>query len=258
VSDQPPASAELSAAARPRKDDLFWLGVALTVVWLAVGILFMLYGSDRTNAPKPNEWGDIFAGLFAPVAFLWLVLGFKQQGRELQLSTRALELQVTELRQSVEQQKELVEVTRQQVLATLDEHARRRAIEHAATQPRFLITSRSVRGGPEGSIYELSLVNEGAAASNIAMAITPEPLGNPLPRLPFLAAGTDWNFNIRYEPQMPPEVKVQITYEDMNNVTHSDLHIARVETLPNGSRLVLVTRSPPDTPAAQAPQRTGQ
>jgi hypothetical protein len=58
-----------------------------------------------------NEWGDFFAGASAPLAFLWLVIGYFQQGDELSQNTKALEqqekalqLQVDELRQSVEQQ----------------------------------------------------------------------------------------------------------------------------------------------------------
>lgn len=40
-----------------------------------------------------NEFGDFLAGVFSPLAFLWLVLGFFQQGQELRASIHALELQ---------------------------------------------------------------------------------------------------------------------------------------------------------------------
>ena len=57
------------------RSGLFIFGVGATVLWLGAGIYLMLAKGDRSSLPKPNEWGDIFAGLAAPVAFLWLVLG---------------------------------------------------------------------------------------------------------------------------------------------------------------------------------------
>jgi hypothetical protein len=60
---------------------------------------------------RPNEVGDFLAGVFGPLAFLWLVFGYYQQGEELKHSVEALKLQAEELRNSVEQQKELVEVS---------------------------------------------------------------------------------------------------------------------------------------------------
>lgn len=64
---------------------------------------------------EPNEFGDLMAGTFAPLAFLWLVLGFFQQGQELRASVEALKLQGKELRNSVEQQRDLVRATREEI-----------------------------------------------------------------------------------------------------------------------------------------------
>jgi len=63
---------------------------------------------------KPDEFATFLAGVFGPLAFLWLVLGFFQQGAELRHSADALWLQGQELQNSVEQQRNLVEVTREQ------------------------------------------------------------------------------------------------------------------------------------------------
>ena len=70
-----------------------------------------------------NELGDFLAGTFGPIAFLWLVLGFLQQGRELKLSTDALQLQAEELRNSVAQQSIMAEAAVQQI------DAARKAVE---------------------------------------------------------------------------------------------------------------------------------
>lgn len=51
-----------------------------------------------------NGIGDLAAGVFGPVAFLWLILGYLQQGKELKASTEALKLQAEELNNAVTQQ----------------------------------------------------------------------------------------------------------------------------------------------------------
>ncbi len=54
-----------------------------------------------------NELGDFLGGVSSPLAFLWLVLGFFQQSREIKLSGRALELQAREMRRSVDEHRRL-------------------------------------------------------------------------------------------------------------------------------------------------------
>ncbi|MEB5930397.1 hypothetical protein [Acinetobacter schindleri] len=93
---------------------------AITFAWL-IFIYFKIHnGILPTNL---NEFGDFIAGAFAPLAFFWLVRGFYQQGKgleqnskalklqadELKKTTDALDLQVKEMRASVEQQSRLAE-----------------------------------------------------------------------------------------------------------------------------------------------------
>jgi hypothetical protein len=59
----------------------------------------------------PNEWGDWSAGLAAPVALGWLVLGYLQQSDELRKSTTALNAQANALRRSVRQQRRQAQLT---------------------------------------------------------------------------------------------------------------------------------------------------
>lgn len=87
----------------------FWgmLGTILYFVIIATTVAFKF---DSFIKLELNELGDFLAGVFGPVAFLWLVLGYLQQGRELKLSTDALNLQAMELRNSVEQQAEMARI----------------------------------------------------------------------------------------------------------------------------------------------------
>ncbi len=85
--------------------------LALTLLWILVSAIFFGFNIQSSKPMSPNEVGDFLAGFFSPVALMWLVFGYFQQGEELRLNTEAIKLQVKELNLSVEQQKELVKVT---------------------------------------------------------------------------------------------------------------------------------------------------
>lgn len=115
---------------------------------------------------EPNEFGDLLAGIFSPLAFLWLVLGFMQQGHELRQSSQALWLQGEELRNSVEQQRELVDVTRQQL--ELERDQREKAELEAAREdlPTLaLIVSDKYLFASGAQRYTFKLFNSGTRCS---------------------------------------------------------------------------------------------
>jgi len=80
-----------------------------------------------------NELGDFLAGVFAPLAFLFLYLGYKQQGQELKQNTRALRLQADELRENVKVQNEIMKIQQQE-----------QAAKHFSVQPILKYDSCSV------------------------------------------------------------------------------------------------------------------
>lgn len=85
-----------------------WWARHLTALYVGGAITIMGAKFDELITLKLNEIGDFAAGVFGPVAFLWLILGYLQQGRELKASTDALKLQAKELNNSVKQQEMLV------------------------------------------------------------------------------------------------------------------------------------------------------
>jgi hypothetical protein len=89
----------------------------------------------------PDEFATFLSGVFAPLAFLWLVLGFRQQGDELQNSARALWLQGEELRNSVEQQRQLVQVSRDQLAAETENRRAEEILANRNAQPIFTMPS---------------------------------------------------------------------------------------------------------------------
>lgn len=104
------------------QNSLNW-GIGITVIWLAVIVAFWVFGGLQSPTSL-NELGDFLAGVFAPVAFLWLILGYVQQGKQLDQNTKALEqqekalqLQIDEMKESVKQQTELANIQSEELLA---------------------------------------------------------------------------------------------------------------------------------------------
>lgn len=92
-----------------------WIAFALTGIWLlAFATLIFLHVCDAGEMSL-NEWGDFLAGASAPLALLWLVIGYFQHGEELRLNTKALEAQQEELRRQVGETARLVDATRDEV-----------------------------------------------------------------------------------------------------------------------------------------------
>src|SRR5688572_10764591 len=75
------------------------IGACFSVLWVG-GFLVSTFWNGLPDM-KPNEWGDWAAGLAAPLAFLWLVVGYLQQGEELRANVDALKQQAVELKNSV-------------------------------------------------------------------------------------------------------------------------------------------------------------
>lgn len=157
---------------------LFWYGIvgsALYFVMLVAVIYFMELGIMTTW----NEFGDFLAGAFSPVAFLWLVLGYIQQQKELQQNTKALELQALELKNSVDQYREMVSVAREQLLS--DRESLESAKLEKETQYKPIIkapslTPSAIVGGERFKYRgELSIAGEDA----LMVAIKTEPSFKP-------------------------------------------------------------------------------
>lgn len=74
------------------RDWRIWLGLVITVFWIAGGAWYV--GRVTETEPTQNfsleAVGSFLEGAFAPLAFLWLVLGLFIQQRELANNTEAL------------------------------------------------------------------------------------------------------------------------------------------------------------------------
>jgi hypothetical protein len=120
--------------------------VTLYLVFLTIySLIFLTSYADHNKAMELNELGDFLAGSFSPLAFLFLYLGYKQQGTELKQNTNALKLQAEELKNSVEQQTELVKTAKEELDLTIKQMNKNNKLQLIQAQPFFHINDLKVR-----------------------------------------------------------------------------------------------------------------
>lgn len=119
------------------RDWRIWFGIVVTVIWLAGGAWYvtLVTETEPTQNFSLDAVGSFLEGAFAPLAFLWLVLGLFIQQRELARNTE-------ELRKTSEQS----EKQTQAIAAT----------EMNARQETFFKIAENVKhqlGGISGMLY---------------------------------------------------------------------------------------------------------
>lgn len=173
------------------------IGIALTIVYL--GALWFLFDGRLVEIMlmKPNEIGDLLAGAFGPLAILWLILGFFQQGIELRQNTKALELQAEELRKSVEHQKEMVEVSREQLLADVDAFRKEQDAKKTAAKPRFILEKGRSGFLTRGIGHKFNLKKTGNRATEISFFPSDDLLEFQPKQVSFL--GTDESIDVTWK-----------------------------------------------------------
>ena len=97
---------ELSDAGLPEARD--WrlrFSLWVTVGWLFLGALYIsgVVGWAPFVQQRAPDLGGFLEGAFAPLAFLWLVVGFFLQRQQLEQNTQAIEAQLVEMRRAAEQ-----------------------------------------------------------------------------------------------------------------------------------------------------------
>lgn len=130
-----------------------WLGIVVTVVWLLVLTLYISGAVGWANLSKVpiDTLGSFLEGSFAPLAFLWFVLAYFSQQKELAQNTEALKMQSIEMQRSVEQAS-----IQANAISASEQHARREA---------FLRTHDIVKAQLGGILGFLYLSSQAANAS---------------------------------------------------------------------------------------------
>jgi hypothetical protein len=225
------------AAARPPQISrkVARIGGGFTAAYLFALALYGLISIDAFVAMKPDQFATFLSGVFAPLAFLWLVLGFFQQGEELRHSAEALWLQGEELRNSVAQQEQLVGVTREQLeferekITAQMEEARRRA------QPDFTFTGGGFGNLGDSVLMNFRLLNRGPACADVRLYIG----DGKLLKKPYMQTGSDAEFSVEVTAAHPMgDRPFKIEYTDALGNPGEDTLI--LETSYSGGRKILI------------------
>lgn len=201
----------------------FW-GALLTAIYLSLMAWWVYESWSEFLDLELNELGDFLAGTFGPVAFLWLVLGFLQQGRELKLSTDALQLQAEELKNSVAQQSIMAEAAVNQI------DAARKALELQMEEADRLVRADfevgpSVKmGGSNGNVRNKFRISNNR---NVAYKVICDISGD----LPFctkldlgtMKAGSSSEQEFAFDHEHPGVGVMMIFYEDVNGKERVDI-----------------------------------
>ena len=100
MSAEPPAALPADTS----RDWRIWFGLASTLFWLWLGLMYIaiVVGFGNFLVQPADALGSFLEGAFAPLAFLWLVIGFFLQQRELRQNNSAILLQYEQMRRQVE------------------------------------------------------------------------------------------------------------------------------------------------------------
>ncbi len=201
---------------------LGWIGFSCSAVY--VGILGWLV-FDRVcefEELKLNELGDFLAGAFGPLAILWLILGYFQQGIELRQNSHALHLQAEELKNSVEQQRELVKVAQQQYASDrealqiqISTMADDRAQKHRLAQPKFTCTTDRNYSTPQLINYTFQFSNYGNLCTDLKVELQFEDKKTSVYENNLVPTGHSFGFNLDVPKDLQPdEVHLIFTFTD--------------------------------------------
>ena len=201
-----------------------WLvGVGLLVTGLYIVLGGWLLGDDlgQIGGLELNELGDFLTGVFGPLALLWLILGFLQQGIELRQTRETLALQTEELRLSVQQQRQMVEVAQRQFESERDRYL----IE---TQAIFSVLKDS--SGDNQSLLDefdtalaergirklyFRLINRGAAAKNVRAGFSEGVSSKVIPVYMLFEAQTSIPFWVAVSIEKPVSFDMIVSYSDV-------------------------------------------
>ncbi len=94
-----------SQSATRARDWSLRISLAVTVVWLVLGFLYIsnVVGWTDFVHQRAPALGGFLEGAFAPLAFLWLVVGFFLQQQQLEANTRTIERQLEVMQQAAQQ-----------------------------------------------------------------------------------------------------------------------------------------------------------
>jgi hypothetical protein len=138
------------------------LGIAATVAWFGIATAYVHaeLGWTRFQHLPADTLGSFLEGVFAPLAFLWLVIGYFLQQAEIHQNTEALRAQAVEIQRTAEQA-----IIQSEAIAANEVHARQETFLRIADQVKsqlgtivgmLWVSSQGATGNGSVSAHEQS------------------------------------------------------------------------------------------------------
>ncbi|MBX7456865.1 hypothetical protein K3152_01250 [Qipengyuania sp. 1NDH17] len=198
----------------PKRAPLFGWGAFATAVYL---LALALTGSQFEVGIldlKPNELGDFLAGAFSPLAFLWLVLGFLQQGQELRI-------QAIELNNAVEQSRQLVDVTRSQLDLDRQSVALTFEKEKELRAPQFRLSGGVTMISGNDVKFKYTITNVGGECTDIVLyRRDAEGPMKELRKVDHLRKDSNFEVSLRLDVNKYPSWQFVLQYKDEDGQAH--------------------------------------
>ncbi|MDD2035926.1 hypothetical protein NP572_05775 [Pseudomonas putida] len=205
-----------------------WWGAHITVLWGLFIAFIMISRYSELKALSLNEMGDFFAGMFGPVAFAWLVLGYLQQGRELKLSSAALRMQAKELSDSVKQQTAMAEAQK----LSLENHER-------TLEPLLVLTHLETVLDFNGYGNEFFRIDNTASyCESVRMEAVYKGVRQQASEFPILLSGDTHEFSLAPMPGNS-EITITIYYTKISGLKSSQSFTVKKFTQEDGFRMFI-------------------
>lgn len=131
------------------------VGAKLTFYYFAFIIILFGWKLPSLFFSGLNEIGDFLAGVFGPVAFCWLIIGYLMQNKE--------------LKTQIEEFKNSVSVAKSNLDLDIKTRLREEIITHNKAQPLFEITYKN---GPISDYFQFGISNHNAKVSDVRIYST--------------------------------------------------------------------------------------
>jgi hypothetical protein len=199
-------------------------GFVVSGVWLAAFGVILFHRFEDAQHLKLNEWGDFLAGATAPLALMWVVIGYLLQGKELRQNTEALKLQQQELARQVEQTAVLAGNSERQAkaaetMAMSAQHEFQRAHFVSTVEAQPILRSKGGQSGP-GKL-RLTITNAGATVKSISVSTEEPGVSVQFSRTEVFEAGDEGRLDIDGLSRLP--LRITVSYVDKYGSRHSRL-----------------------------------
>ena len=135
------------------------VGWILTIGWVLVVLTVLCFRWGDIPGMELNAWGDFLAGIAAPLALLWVVVGYYQQREELELQRKEVARLADSSVEQTKAQARQAEAVEKSVQMTQE-------IQERGARPYLILDPEE--SGSRGSEFHFFLRNGGADISDFS------------------------------------------------------------------------------------------